>query len=331
MATAKYAKDQPQGFTNRIERVAIVGAGGQVGKYIAEEILKTGKHTVTALSRIGSDSKLPDGVNVVNVDYDDEQSVIDALKGHQFLFISLAVTTPPDTQAKIVNAAAKAGVRWIMPNVYGIDGNNKKLATENLTAEGVYGGIGAIEKTGVASWVAMSCSFWYEFSLAIQIVGYGIDSKNKKITFYDDGKTIINTSTWVQCGRAAAALVSLNELPQDENDTSTTLSHWRNKYLYISSFRISQRAMLDSLNRVQGTTDADWDIEHEGSEERFKRGLGILKGGDFTGYPMALYARTFYPNGDGDFESKYGLANEVLGLPVEDLDEATRRALTFVK
>jgi hypothetical protein len=31
----------------------------------------------------------------------------------------------------------------------------------------------------------------------------------------------------------------------------------------------------------------------------------------------------FFDNGDGDYQSKRGLDNEILGLPVEDLDEAT--------
>jgi len=49
----------------------------------------------------------------------------------------------------------------------------------------------------------------------------------------------------------------LKELPDDESDTSLTLSRWMNKPLYISSFLISQRDMLDSVNRVMGTTEKD--------------------------------------------------------------------------
>jgi hypothetical protein len=82
-----YGNDQPQGFSNCIEKVAIVGvrrvstsprgqpsltgrqAGGQVGKHIAEHLLKTGKHVVTALARPSSTSKMPEGVQVARVDY----------------------------------------------------------------------------------------------------------------------------------------------------------------------------------------------------------------------------------------------------------------------
>ncbi|KAM0457386.1 hypothetical protein ACHAPV_003298 [Trichoderma viride] len=327
--SVKYAKDQPAGFTNRIERVAIVGAGGQVGKHIAEELLKTGKHTVTAITRTGSKSKLSAGVKVVEVDYDNEQSLIDGLKGHQFFFISMAVTAPKGTQEKLIAAAAKAGVPWIMPNSYGADFANKKMLKETMT-DGNSDGVAAIEKAGL-SWIYMSCSFWYEYSLSMGEPFYGFDIPTKKVTFYDDGKTRINTSTWRQCGRAAAHLLSLKELPDDENDTSPTVSQWRNKPLYVSSFLVSQRDMLDSIHRNLGTKDGDWEIQYEATDARYSRAMEMLKAGNFLGFGMGMYSRAFFPNGDGNFEAKYGLANEPLGLPKEDFDEATKLAIEMAE
>ncbi|RGP61304.1 putative oxidoreductase cipalike [Fusarium sporotrichioides] len=329
----QYAKDQPEGFVNKLERVAIIGAGGSVGKYLAKHIIETGKHTVTAITRKGSTNSAPKGARVVIVDYEDESSLVEALKGQQFLAISLSVQAAPGTQERIVRAAATAGVPWIMPNVYGIDITNKTLADENMTGGGVYPGINAIEEAGVSSWIAMCCSFWYEFSVCQGPQWYGFDFSNgqKKVTFYDDGNAQINTSTWDQCGRAFASLLSLKVIPLDENDKSPTISQWRNKPLYISSFLLSQRQMLDSLQRVTGTTDKDWTIEHEGAKERWQRGVDMVKNGDRSGWALAMYSRTFFPNGDGNFEAKYGLANEVLGLPKEDLDEATARALKMAE
>ncbi|TVY62263.1 hypothetical protein LSUE1_G008989, partial [Lachnellula suecica] len=210
--THNYAKDQPAGFTNRIERVAIVGAGGQVGKHIAETIIKGGKHTVTAISRFGSKSPLPTGIKVANVDYENEQSLVDALKGQQFLFISMAVTAPPDTQTKLIRAAGKAGVPWIMPNGFGNNPLNQKYISENFNARTLNTGIKDVEETGSASWVMMACQHWYEYSLSLGPWTWGFDFSNKKATFFDDGKVPITTSTWLQCGRAAAALVSLESV-----------------------------------------------------------------------------------------------------------------------
>lgn len=298
---------------------------------MANALLKTGKHTVTAITRADSKSKLPDGIKVAKVDYTDESSLIAALKGQQFLLITMSFIAPPDSQQKIIAAAAKAKVPYVMPNCWGIDVMNKKLADDSGTGPMIKEGIKAVEDGGVSSWIVMCCSFWYEFSLAMGEGWYGFDFPNKTVTFYDDGKTKINTSTWDQCGRAIAAFLSLKELPEDENDTSPTISEKVEKALYISSFLVSQRDMMDSVNRIKGTTDADWMIKYEPTDVRYKRGLEIMKTNFRYGFGVRLYSRVFYPNGDGNIEDRYGLANNVLGLPSEDFDVATKRAVDMVE
>lgn len=110
------------------------------------------------------------------------------------------------------------------------------------------------------------------------------------------------------------------------------VTDWKNKPLYINSFKISQRDMLDSLNRVLETTDKDWTIDFEPTDVRFKRGLAELQNGNaMVGFPTASYARIFYPEGAGDFESRWGLSNKLLGLPEEHLDEATKRVVEMVE
>lgn len=304
-------------------------AGGQVGSYLAQALLNTGKHIVTAISRKDSSSPLPEGIKVVRVDYDDESSLIDALRGQQFLIISLSVFTPPDSQKKIIDAAAKAGVPYVMPNGFGGDVANKKFMEDTLLTK-IPRGISDVEETGVSSWIAMCCSFWYEFSIAMGQICFGFDIPNKKVTFFGDGTVRINSSTWDQCGRAIAQLLSLNELPEDENDASPTVSQWKNKPLYISSFSVSQRDALDSIHRVLGTTDADWTIEHEPLQERYERGKKLLASGDRSGHSILMYTRAFFPDGGGSFGDK-GLANDVLQLPKEDLDECTKKAIAMIE
>ncbi|CAH0050641.1 unnamed protein product [Clonostachys solani] len=330
MAPQKYAKDQPLGFTNRIERVAIVGAGGDgVGSHMAKALLATGKHSVTAISRVGSTNTLPEGIKIARVNYDDESSLVSALKGQQFLIITLSVMAPRETQGKLIAAAAKAGVPWVMPNCTGPDFINESLAKENLIGAGVRASTDAIEGAGVSSWIALVCSFWYEHSLALGEGWFGFDFPNRKVTMIDDGKTRINTSTLKQCGRAIASLLSLKELPNDASDTAPTISQWRNQPVYISSFLASQRDMLDSVHRALGTKDADWEIKYEPSESRYKKGLELLKSGSHLGFGICMYTRTFYPNGDGNFQDK--LSNEVLGLHEENIDDATVNAVKLVE
>jgi len=311
---------------NHIEKVAIVGASGHLGKHFTEELLKTGRHTVTAVTRSGGKSTLPAGVKVAQVNYDDDgQSLVSALQGQQFLVITLSVTAPPDTHSKIVKAAVKAGVPYIMPNVYGFDIFNEALRNGSVSGASIFESCMELESLG-ASYIAMVCGFWYEWSLALGEQSFGFDILNKKVTFYDDGKTRMNVSTWRQCGRALAALLSL-----PEDGASPALSQWKNKPLYFDSFTVCQRDILDSIHRIAGTTDGDWEISYEPSAERHKDGLNEMQKGIRTGFAKALYARVFFPGGGGNFESSRGLANDLLGLPKEHLDEATKRALEMAE
>lgn len=320
----KYAKDQPSGFTNRIERVAIVGAGGSIGKPIAQELLKTKQHTVTALTRTDSTSVLPDGVKVVRVNYDDEDSLVSALQGQQFLIITLSVTAAHDTQSKFIQAAARAGVPYVMPNSFGWDVLNQGLAKDiPLAGEAFNTARNQIEAAGVSSWVALVCGFWYEFSLVNGEAWFGFDFKEKKVTFFDDGETKINVSTWEQCGRAVAKLLSLKELPEDENDNELALSNWRDKPVYMDSFEVSQRDMYESWKRITGDTDEDWTRATEPVTERYARGLELLGKADRSGLALAMYSRNFYPTGDGNHGRNHALVNDLLGLPKEDLDART--------
>ncbi|KAL8831334.1 MAG: hypothetical protein Q9191_000921 [Dirinaria sp. TL-2023a] len=331
---ASYAKDMPAGFVNRVERVAVIGASGQMGEHIIKALIKAGKHTVTALTRHDSRNSVPSGCRTVPVDYSNESSVITALKDQQFLIITLPATATPDVHSKIVQAAAKAGIKHIMPNVFSLDNSNEALMKEAPLSGDPENMLAEIEAAG-CSWTSMICSLWYEYSLAMGPIWFGFDFGSKKLTLYDDGTTKINVTTWEQCARAVAALLSLKMLPDDENDKNPTMNTWRNKPLVISSFLISQVDMFESWKRVSGDKDSDWTIEKVPSKERYQEGMEAMKKAQDPlsarmGAAQASFVRTFFPNGGGDYESTRGLDNEKLGLPQEDLDERTAVAKAMV-
>ncbi|KAJ6785149.1 hypothetical protein PWT90_04079 [Aphanocladium album] len=328
----RYAKDQPAGFTNRIQNMAIVGATGQLGKFVISELLKSGGHNVTALTRLGSQSALPNGIKQTPVDYDDEASLVHALQGQQLLVIIIAVSAPAEVHSRIVNAAGKANVPCIMPNSYGEDIVNG-AAKEDLLPVYSKKGLQEIEDAG-SSWVVMVCNLWYEYSLAMGPIWFGFDFAQKKLTLYDDGNTKVNVTTWEQCGRAIAGFASLKELPENEYDVAPTVSGLRNKALYVSSFLLSQNDMLQSWKRVTGDSDEDWTVEAENSKERFHRGIAMMKSDNALtarmGAGMASFVRMFFPGGDGNYEHTHLLHNESLGLPKESLDGRTAFAKKLV-
>lgn len=80
-----------------------------------------------------------------------------------------------------------------------------------------------------------------------------------------------------------------------------------------------------------GDKEEDWTIEYEPTAVRYQRGIERMHKGDRYGFAQAMYARVFYPNGGGDYESSRGLDNDVLGLPQEGLDERTKHAKEMIE
>lgn len=122
-----------------------------------------------------------------------------------------------------------------------------------------------------------------------------------------------------------AALLGLPVRSEGRNKEAC-LENFRNKVVYINSFTVSQKDMLDSALRVTGTRQDDWTITKEPARERYSSGLKEIQEGKHTGFPR-LMSRVFYPDGCGDFEHNRGTLNSLLGLPREDIDEATKEAI----
>ncbi|KAL2846388.1 hypothetical protein BJY01DRAFT_213480 [Aspergillus pseudoustus] len=330
--SAEYAKDQPAGFTNRIERVAIVGAGGSIGKHLTAALLAAGKFTLTAITRPTSTNTIPEGIQIARVDYssadeNDKTALVETLRNQDALIITMNVLAPPDTILSLVRAAADAGVRYILPNWYGHDAANDALCADSMLTANRDRVVAEIASLGESAYVFLVCNFWYEFSLGGGPDRFGFDFAQRKFLQFDEGDVAINTTTWPQCGRAVAALLSLKILPDDENDSEATLARYTNGCVYVSSFRLTQGEMFESVKRVTGTTDEDWTITRGSVRDRFLEGQEGLKVHNWKVFTKMLYSRMFFANGDGDYESRRELDNAVLGLPVEDLDEATREGI----
>lgn len=143
---------------------------------------------------------------------------------------------------------------------------------------------------------------------------------------FDEGTTKMTISTWPQVGRAVAALLSLPIKPEDGN-SARCLEHFQNKNVYVGSFTVSQKEMLDSALRVTGTKLEDWKVNKEPAVARYEKAKEDMRNGDRMGFVRQMYTRVFYPDDSGNFEKRCGLQNEILGLPKEDMDQATQAAV----
>ncbi|OQO10141.1 hypothetical protein B0A48_04498 [Cryoendolithus antarcticus] len=326
--SARFASDQPSGLSNHIKNVAIVGATGRIGTHITRTLLATGAHKITALTRPSS-SPLPADVTRKEIDYTVPSTLTSALQNQDFLIISLSATAPRDAQTKLIAAAAEAGVKWIMPSEYGTDvAARPDVGQDILLGPGMLAARKQIVDAGM-SFVGVACGPWYEFSLSEGERSFGFELKQRRVTFYDRGETKITTSTWPLCGEAVAKLLSLPILPEGASDEQPTLSRWRNQSLRIGSFFISQREMFDSVLRVTGTKEEDWEVQYEDVGERYERAMKGVREGNMALFGVMLYARVM--RGDGASDLEQGKANAVLGLGEESLDKMTKVAVAMAK
>lgn len=306
-----------------LKNIAIVGVTGRIGSFITDALIKEGKHNITAITRADNSNNLPTGVFAKKVDYSVQSSLVDALKGQDVLIITMAVMAPRETQSKLIEAAAEAGVPWVMPNEWGSDTIHPAFLQKRHNA-GKLQAIEQIEKLGKSNWIGLVCNQWWEWSLGGAY--YGIDTENRKAKFYDDGKAKTTTTTWPRVGYAVAKLLSL-----PVSGSSPSLQDFKNKHVYVSSFYLSQREMLDAVQRNTGTTDRDWEITSEPAVPALNNALEELDKGNFLAMPVVVYAGNFVPNGGNDFVLTKQTLNKLLGFPEEDLDEATKRAIEYSK
>ncbi len=300
-----------------------------MGTYIAEALLGTGKHQVTAITRKDSTSPPPNGVTVTEVDYEDHSSLVKALKGHDALIITIAITAQAQ-QERLIRAAADAECPWILPNEWGWDSSNKTIPTALGMAEHFGATNKLIADLGKSSYINVSTGFWYEWSLPF-LDAFGFDFDNKKLTIFDKGETRAQCSSWPQVGRAVVGLLSLKIKPDGPDDKEPCLEQFKNTWIYPTSFHVSQNEMLASVLRVTGASSDDWTITHEPTKERYEAAIQAMRAGDRSAFVKAMYTRAFYSDEPANVERwRGGSHNKVLGLREEDLDECTKDGIARV-
>jgi uncharacterized protein YbjT (DUF2867 family) len=290
-------------------KIAMLGATGTIGSPTLAALLKTKIHTITAISRTESNAEFPSGVNVKKGDYKDRDFLVSALRGQDVLIMQLNMTPEAmEAQVPLIEAAAEAGVCWVLPTEFGSDiesqlamdfpmiGMKKKYRT-------------LIEEKGM-SWVAIVNNPWFDWSMKLGM--WSVNIQKKQATLYNVRDTRFNTTTLGQVGRGVAALLSL---PDDK------LNSFKNRPLYLRSFLIYQREILDSAIRTTSTKESDWDIKTQEPEEAIKASREAVASGDPMAFVGEFYTAHMQEGRGGDYDEKAAKDAEVLGLEEESLDE----------
>jgi uncharacterized protein YbjT (DUF2867 family) len=151
--------------------ILVTGATGTVGHHVVEQLVQRGAN-VRALVRDPAKAKLPEGVDVVQGDLLDVDSLRGALAGVSTMFLLNAVVPDEFTQALIaLNLAREAGIRRIV--YLSVIHSDRYLNVPHFAAK--YGVERMLEEQGFEATILRPAYFIDNDRTIVEVVrGYGI-------------------------------------------------------------------------------------------------------------------------------------------------------------
>ena len=141
-------------------------------------------------------------------------------------------------------------------------------------------------------------------------VGFlGFDLQNYTAAIWDSGNIKFSVTNLSTIGKAVASIL-------------LHASETANKYIYINSFTTTQNEILAALEKATGKK---WKIEHKVTDEQVRIGQEKVAKGDFGGFVGLILGSLYREEAWGDFEKRRELANGLLGLPDEGLEESVEK------
>lgn len=286
-----------------VKRVAIAGAAGELGSHIFEALLRSGRYSLTVLTRsISQHSFLSGGssaINVVEVDYESFDSLRGALE-NQDVLISVLGKAGISSQHRLIDAAVAARVKRIIPSEFG--GDLKNIKSRQFPTYR--------PKVEVEERLEKHCSnsdTSYTFIFNNMLLDWGLreglllNPKNRTVRLYDGGRKIFSATTMATVGRAVVAVL-------DKYHTTS------NRAVYIQDIAITQVELLEMAQELtKGDGGKEWvviDVDTAQLELEAYSDLekGLLSPQIF--YSFAVRGGFAYGYG-GHFQT---LDNELLGI-----------------
>jgi uncharacterized protein YbjT (DUF2867 family) len=111
--------------------IALIGASGNLGQHVLSAVLakKRSDQNITVISRTASNATFPESVTVKKGDLTDSSFLESALNGQNILVLMLnqASIFGGQDEPRIIEAAARAGVKYVVPSEFGCSSENPAI------------------------------------------------------------------------------------------------------------------------------------------------------------------------------------------------------------
>lgn len=286
-------------------------ATGNLGPQVLNALVKSGKFDITVLKRIGSDSVVPHGVKVLEVDYESLESLTSALVGQDAVISNLSMAYP-NAQQRLIDAAVAAKVKRFLPGEFGspMEGRTRQLP--------VFGNKVKAEEQLEAYARSVQITYTYVFNGAFLDwglkTGFVLNMAEYKPAIYDGGDVTFSATTTETIGKAVVGIL-------------THYEETKNRPVYIQDTAISQNKLLAIAKKL--TPGKTWEpVPMNTVAMKAQSDANVAKGIFDKG---SMYAYIIV----SVFNSEYGshfqkLDNELLGITQKTEEEIEAIVKTYV-
>jgi hypothetical protein len=261
---------------------------------------------VSILTREESAAEFPDGARVIKARYSDPESLKAAMQG-QDVVISMVGPAQASEQQRFVDAAIAAGVQRFFPSEFGP--YSRETLYSSLSPYVAQPKNALVDylrsKESQISWTAVICGGFFEWAMEDGMMGFDFTTRTAELI---DGGNGITTHTLLPV--VAKALVAMLEHAEET----------KNQYVFISSFSVSTREILEVVNMVD---DHEWTVKHSKAEDVLAQGQRRVANGDFSGIKDVTRSVAFGEAAVVDLRP-YCLWDTRLKLPEITLEQAIR-------
>lgn len=303
-------------MSSPFKNIVIIGASGAIGSILLEAFLNTPSVTVTVIQRASSTKTVfPQSARIITIPDDYPHDALVAAFTNQDAVINCVTTLAVRTQLRIISAAVEAGVRRFVPSEYGLNNNNPAARALNsvFREKGeVQDYLRTLEHR--MEWMAVANGMWLKWSATHEFLGMHI--AERKFVFWDDGEGLFSTTT-----EENTALAVVNALTKKWEETA-------NKVVWLSDFAVSQKQLLEAVERFTGER---FKTEVIDSESFIREKQAAAAAGD-GGATYALIETGFVTGKYGGHLEKEGeIMNDLLELPKQSFDDVMQAAVEAVE
>lgn len=281
---------------------------GNLGPAIVKAVLNAG-FDLTVFTRSASHSaSIPALATVKQVDYANQDSLIQALKGHD-AFVSNVGPTAIGDQPRYIDACISAGVSFFIPSEFGVNSGISKVramppwASKTKTLE-------YLEKKaaeGQISYASIITGPFLDWGLKVALV---FNTKDQgKTTIWDGGDVIFSATNLADIGSAVAGVLKHPE-------------ECKNREVYVQSVQTTQNELIELAKKVKPgwSTTIQQASTAEGEKQAYE---ALERGEDVAKVRPQFMMRALF--GPPEYGSRFSNTdNDLLGimeLSPEELQE----------